>query len=376
MPLVLNEEQNMLKDAAKDFCTSNTPVIQLRKLRDEKSETGFDTGTWQQMVELGWTGITIPEDFGGLGFGYMGMGVVLEECGRTLTASPLWATAVVGSSAILHGGSDAQKNALLPQIAAGELLLALALEESPHHNPYGAKTTAVKSADGYTLTGSKTFVIDGHVANKLVVVARTAGKAGDRDGLTLVLVDRDAAGVSVTRTIMADSRNAANVTFEGANGELMGTEGKGADVLDKVLDTGRILLAAEMLGGIQECYTRTIEYLKTREQFGVPIGSFQALKHRAAEMFCEIELSKSVVMEALSALDEDSEDVPELASLAKARLNDTYNLVSSEGVQMHGGIGMTDEYEIGFYMKRSRVSEHTFGGSAFHRDRYGVLQGY
>jgi alkylation response protein AidB-like acyl-CoA dehydrogenase len=376
MPLVLNEEQNMLKDAAKDFCTSNTPIIQLRKLRDEKSETGFDTGTWQQMVELGWTGITIPEDFGGLDFGYMGMGVVLEECGRTLTASPLWATAVVGSSAILHGGTDAQKNELLPQIAAGELLLALALEETPHHNPYGAKTVATKSADGYTLAGSKTFVIDGHVANKLVVVARTAGNAGDRDGLTLVLVDRDAAGVSVTRTIMADSRNAANVTFDGAQGELLGTEGKGADVLDKVLDAGRILLAAEMLGSIQECYTRTIEYLKTREQFGVAIGSFQALKHRAAEMFCEIELSKSVVMEALSALDENSEDVPELASLAKARLNDTYNLVSSEGVQMHGGIGMTDEYEIGFFMKRSRVSEHTFGGSAFHRDRYGVLQGY
>jgi alkylation response protein AidB-like acyl-CoA dehydrogenase len=376
MPLVLNEEQNMLKDAAKDFCASNTPITQLRKLRDEKSETGFDTGTWQQMVELGWTGITIPEDFGGLGFGFMGMGVVLEECGRTLTASPLWATAVVGSSAILHGGSDTQKSELLPQIAAGELLLALALEETPHHNPYGAKTTAVKSGDGYKLTGSKTFVIDGHVANKLVVVARTAGNAGDRDGLTLVLVDRDAAGVNMTRTIMADSRNAANVTFDGAQGELMGTEGKGADVLDKVLDAGRILLAAEMLGSIQECYTRTIEYLKTREQFGVPIGSFQALKHRAAEMFCEIELSKSVVMEALSALDEDSEDVPELASLAKARLNDTYNLVSSEGVQMHGGIGMTDEYEIGFFMKRSRVSEHTFGGSAFHRDRYGVLQGY
>ncbi|MFT4633276.1 MAG: alkylation response protein AidB-like acyl-CoA dehydrogenase [Candidatus Pseudothioglobus sp.] len=376
MPLVLNEEQNMLKDAAKDFCTSNTPIIQLRKLRDEKSETGFDTGTWQQMVELGWTGITIPEDFGGLGFGYMGMGVVLEECGRTLTASPLWATAVVGSSAILHGGTDAQKNELLPQIAAGELLLALALEETPHHNPYGAKTVATKSADGYTLTGSKTFVIDGHVANKLVVVARTAGNAGDRDGLTLVLVDRDAAGVSMTRTIMADSRNAANATFDGAQGELLGIEGKGADVLDKALDAGRILLAAEMLGSIQECYTRTIEYLKTREQFGVAIGSFQALKHRAAEMFCEIELSKSVVMEALSALDEDSEEVPELASLAKARLNDTYNLVSSEGVQMHGGIGMTDEYEIGFFMKRSRVSEHTFGGSAFHRDRYGVLQGY
>ena len=376
MPLVLNEEQNMLKDAAKDFCANNTPITQLRKLRDEKSEQGFDTGTWQQMVDLGWTGITIPEDFGGLGFGYMGMGVVMEECGRTLTASPLWATAVVGSSAIVQGGSDEQKSELLPQIAAGELLMALALEETPHHRPYGAKTTATKSAGGYKVSGSKTFVIDGHVANKLVVVARSSGNAGERDGLTLVLVDRNAPGVSVTRTIMADSRNAANIVFDDAEGVLLGAEGQGANVLDKVLDAGRILLAAEMLGSIQECYSRTVEYLKTREQFGVPIGSFQALKHRAAEMFCEIELSKSVVMEALSALDEDSDQVPELASLAKARLNDTYNLVSSEGVQMHGGIGMTDEYEIGFFMKRSRVSEHTFGGSAFHRDRYGVLQGY
>ncbi|MEK9870645.1 MAG: acyl-CoA dehydrogenase, partial [Gammaproteobacteria bacterium] len=218
--------------------------------------------------------------------------------------------------------------------------------------------------------------LDGHVADKLVVVARTSGNAGDRDGLTLVLVDNGAAGVSATRTIMADSRNAANIEFDGAEGALLGEEGKGADVLDKVLDAGRILLAAEMLGGIQECFERTVEYLKVREQFGVPIGSFQALKHRAAQMFCEIELSKSVVLEALSALDEDSEQVAELASLTKARLNDTYNLVSSEGVQMHGGIGMTDEHEIGFFMKRSRVCEHTLGGSAFHRDRYGVLQGY
>ncbi|MCB1645418.1 MAG: acyl-CoA dehydrogenase family protein [Pseudomonadales bacterium] len=376
MPLVLNEEQNMLKDAAKDFCTNNTPITQMRKLRDEKNENGYDTGTWQQMVELGWTGITIPEDFGGLGFGYMGMGVVMEECGRTLTCSPLFATAVVGSSAILHGGTDEQKGELLGQIAGGELLMALALEESPHHNPYGVAATAEKSGAGYKVTGSKKFVLDGHIANKLVVVARTSGAAGDRDGITLVLVDSDAAGVSVTRTIMADSRNAANIEFSGAEGVLLGEEGKGADVLDKVLDAARILLAAEMLGGAQECYERTVEYLKTREQFGVPIGSFQALKHRAAEMFCEIELSKSVVLEALSALDEDSDEVPELASLCKARLNDTYNLVSSEGVQMHGGIGMTDEYEIGFFMKRSRVCEHTFGNSAFHRDRYGVLQGY
>jgi len=376
MPLVLNEDQNMLKDSAKSFCADNTPITQLRRLRDEKNESGFDRDTWKQMVELGWTGITVPEEFGGLGFGYMGLGVVMEECGRTLTASPLYATAVLGTSALLHGGTQEQKTELLGQIVGGELLMALALEEKPHHSPYGAETTAEKSGDGYKVSGSKKFVLDGHVADKLVVVARTSGSAGDRDGLTLVLVDSGAAGVSATRTIMADSRNAANIECDGAEGALLGEEGKGADVLDKVLDAGRILLAAEMLGGIQECFERTVDYLKVREQFGVPIGSFQALKHRAAQMFCEIELSKSVVLEALSALDEDSEQVAELASLTKARLNDTYNLVSSEGVQMHGGIGMTDEHEIGFFMKRSRVCEHTLGGSAFHRDRYGVLQGY
>lgn len=366
----------MLKDSAKSFCADNTPITQLRRLRDEKDETGFDRDIWRQMVELGWAGITIPEEFGGLGFGHMGMGVVMEECGRTLAASPLFATAVLGASAVLHGGTQEQKSQLLGQIAAGELLLALALEETPHHSPYGASATAEKSGDGYKVSGSKKFVLDGHVADKIVVVARSSGNAGDRDGLTLVLVDRESDGVSITRTIMADSRNAANIEFDGATGVLLGEEGKGADVLDKVLDTGRILLAAEMLGGIQECFERTIEYLKTREQFGVPIGSFQALKHRAAQMFCEVELSKSVVLEALSALDENSDQVPELASLVKARLNDTYNLVSSEGIQMHGGIGMTDEYEIGFFLKRSRVCEHTLGSSAFHRDRYGVIQGY
>jgi alkylation response protein AidB-like acyl-CoA dehydrogenase len=376
MPLVLNEEQNMLKDAAKDFCTNNTPITQMRKLRDDKDETGFDRDTWQQMVELGWAGITIPEDFGGLGFGYMGMGVVMEECGRTLACSPLLSTAVLGAGAIAEGGSDELKSELLPAVAGGELLLALALEESPHHNPYGSAATAEKSGDGYKVSGSKKFVLDGHVADKIVVVARSSGSAGDRDGLSLVLVDRSANGVTVTRTIMADSRNAANIEFDGVEGVLLGEEGKGADVLDKILDAGRIVLAAEMLGSLQECFERTVEYLKTREQFGVPIGSFQALKHRAAQMFCEVELSKSVVLDALSALDEGREDVAEMASLAKARLNDTYNLVSSEGVQMHGGIGMTDEYEIGFFLKRSRVCEHTLGNSAFHRDRYGVLQGY
>ena len=376
MPLVLNEDQNMLKDSAKNFCSDNTPITQLRRLRDENDSLGFDKETWNQMVELGWSGITVPEAYGGLGFGYMGLGVVMEECGRTLAASPLFATAALGASALIYGGSEEMKAGLLGQVAEGKLLLALALEETAHHSPYKINSRVEKASSGYEISGTKNFVLDGHVADKLIVVGRSFGKEGEPEGLTLLLVDREARGVAVTRTKMADSRNAANVSFDKVSGVLIGDEGKGAVILDKVLDVGRILLAAEMLGGIQECFERTVEYLKTREQFGVPIGSFQSLKHRAAQMFCEVELSKSVVLEALSALDEDSDQIPELASLAKARLNDTYNLVSSEGVQMHGGIGMTDEYEIGFFMKRSRVCEHTFGGSAFHRDRYGVLQGY
>lgn len=253
MPLVLNEEQNMLKDAAKDFCTNNTPITQLRRLRDEKDVQGFDKDTWQQMVELGWAGITVPEEFGGLGFGYMGMGVVMEECGRTLTSSPLLSTAVLGAGALAESGNDELKSDLLPKIVGGELLLALALEETPHHSPYGAETTAESGAGGYKVTGSKKFVLDGHVADKIVVVARSSGSAGDRDGITLVLVDSNASGVNVTRTVMVDSRNAANIEFEGAEGVLLGEEGQGADVLDKVLDAGRIVLAAEMLGGLQEC---------------------------------------------------------------------------------------------------------------------------
>ena len=376
MPLVLNEEQNMLKDAANDFCTKYVPITQLRALRDEKNDMGFHEATWRQMVELGWAGITIPEEFGGSGFGFMGLGVVMRECGRTLAASPLIATVVLGANAVLQGGNDDQKTEILGQVAQGELFLALALEESHHHDPYGVAATAKSSGDGYSVTGKKTFVLDGHVANKLVVVARTSGDPGDRHGLTLVLIDADTSGVHVTRTAMLDSRNAATIEFDGAHGVLLGEEGKGADILDKTLDAGRILLSAEMLGSVEECFDRTVEYLKVREQFGAPIGSFQALKHRAAQMFCKIELSQSVVLQALSALDKDAPQLPELASAAKARLNDTFHLVSSEGIQMHGGIGMTDEHEIGFFLKRSRVCEQTFGNSAFHRNRYGELQGY
>lgn len=381
MAMILNEEQTMLKDSAKDFCATNAPIGQLRQLRDEANPDGFDRGTWGSMVELGWAAIPWSEDHGGLAFGYKGLGVVTEESGRTLTASPLYASVWVGGTVINLGGSEEQKAELLPQLAAGELLLALALEESHKHSPYGINTTAVADGDEYVLEGSKTFVLDGHVADKLIVAARTSGEAGSAAGISLFLVDRKAEGVTVTRTIMADSRNAANVTFNAvkvASDALIGGVDKGGEILDRALDIARIGISAEMLGGIQECFERTIDYLKERKQFGVAIGSFQALKHRAADMFCEIELSKSCVLEALTALDEgrEPEEVSKLASLAKAKVGETYNLVSREGVQMHGGIGMTDEFDIGFFIKRAAVAEQTFGDVNFHRNRYGELEGY
>ncbi len=381
MPMILNEDQNILKDTAKEFCTDNTPISQLRKLRDEESEDGFDRETWQSMSELGWAGIPFPEEVGGLGFGYKGLGVVTEELGRNLAASPLFASVWVGGTILNLGGSDAQKRDLLTKVASGQLLLALALEESHRHNPYSIETTIENAGEGLVLNGSKTFVLDGHVADKLIVVARSSGSAGDREGLTLALVDRTADGVSVTRTKMVDSRNAANIELSNVTvsaDAVIGETGQAADVLDAALDIARIGLSAEMLGSAQECFDRTVAYLKEREQFGVPIGSFQALKHRAANMFCEVELSKSVVLEALTALDEgrSASEIAILASLAKSKVGEMFHTVSREGIQMHGGIGMTDEFDIGFYLKRAAVAEQTFGDMYFHRSRYGELNGY
>ncbi len=381
MPMILNEEQIMLKDSAKDFCAKSAPIDQLRQIRDRDDPDAFDRDTWQSMVDLGWAGIPWPEEFGGLAFGYKGLGVVTEEAGRTLAASPLFGTVWVGGSAVNIGGTEAQKSTLLPAIAGGELLMALALEESHRHSPYGIATTATADADGYLLSGSKTFVVDGNSADKFIVVARTSAKPGDRDGLTLFIVDTGTAGLTVNRLKMTDSRNAASLDLEnvrvGADA-VLGELNKGADVLDPTLDIARIGLSAEMLGSLQECFERTVQYLKEREQFGVPIGSFQALKHRAADMFCEVELSKSCVLEALTALDEarEASEIAKLASLAKAKVGETYNRVSREGIQMHGGIGMTDEFDIGFFIKRAAVAEQTFGDVNFHRNRYGDLEGY
>jgi len=379
MGFVLTEEQGMLRDAASEFVRDRAPVSALRKLRDDAGDDGFSRELWREIVELGWAGILIAEEFGGAEFGFQGLGVVLEETGRTLVASPLLSTVVLGGSAIALGGTDAQKADILPAIAGGERLLALALEETAHHAPHRIAARATEIDAGYSLSGQKTFVLDGHVADQLIVAARTSGEVSSRDGITLFLVDAKADGVTITRTTMVDSRNAANVTLDNVSlgtDAVIGAVDQGADVLDAVLDRARIALAAEMLGSGQAVFEFTLEYLKERHQFGQPIGTFQALQHRAVAMFGELEICRSVVMEALTAIDEGRDDIPLMASFAKAKVGEVMHLISNEGVQMHGGIGMTDEHDSGFYLKRARVAERTFGSPAWHRDRFATLSAY
>lgn len=382
MTLVLSEEQQLLKDSAKNFCQQVSPIGNLRKLRDTKDADGFDRKIWAQMIELGWAGMAVPEAYGGFDFGYAGLGVVLEETGRTLVNSPLISTVLLAATAITELGSEEQKQALLPKIVSGELLVALALDEHTTHSPSHIATTAEAADAGYVLNGVKTFVLDGHVAEKLIVVARTSGDTDSEDGISLFLVDADSEGVKVTRTWMVDSRNAAKLELTKvrvAADALLGQIDCGFKGLDRVLDIARIGLAAEMLGSIQEVFDRILLYLKQREQFGVLIGSFQGLQHRAATMYTEIELCKSVVRAALSALDDPKKsraDIAELASIAKSKLSEVFFLVSNEGIQMHGGIGMTDEFDIGFFIKRARVAQQFLGDASFHRDRYATLNSF
>ncbi|MBS0561856.1 MAG: acyl-CoA dehydrogenase family protein [Proteobacteria bacterium] len=379
MALTLSADARMVRDTAMDFFREKSPVTELRRLRDTNDADGFSRRLWREMAELGWTGFLVPEEHGGSGFGMVGLAQVMEAAGRTLAASPLLGTALIGASALDLAGNAEQKDAHLPGLVAGETVFALALEEGPHHAPHRIATAARQEDGGWVLSGEKRFVLDGHVADVLIVAARTSGAATDRAGVTLFLAPGDAPGVACTRSIMADSRNAARIRFDAVRlgpEAVLGRVDAGADVLEAVLDRARAGLAAEMLGSAEECFERTVQYLKDRRQFGVPIGSFQALKHRAARMFCELETTRSAVLAANAALDARANDAAALVSLAKAKANETLHLVGNEGVQMHGGIGMTDEHEIGFFMKRARVAEATFGTAAFHRDRYAALNGY
>ena len=382
MSLLLNEDQQMLQEAARNFCQKHTPISQLRQLRDSRDEHGFDQQAYQQMVELGWTGMSLPEAYGGFEFGHSGLAVVLEETGRTLTSSPLIASVLLGGNLINALGSEAQKQALLPRLIAGDLLLTLAIDESPFHNPTRIQTRAERQGDHYLLNGRKTLVLDGHVADKLLIVARSSGSDDSAEGLSVFLLDRNSPGLEITRQWMVDSRNSASVVLDNVKvpaEDLLGSEGQAWQDLEQVLDIARVGLAAEMLGSIQESFARIVDYLNQRQQFGVLIGSFQGLQHRAAVMYSEIELCTSIVRAAVAALDNRelaAQEVAALASAAKAKLSEVAELVSNEGIQMHGGIGMTDEFDIGFFIKRARVAQQFLGDAAFHRDRYASLNNF
>jgi acyl-CoA dehydrogenase len=379
MALVLNDEQRMVKESADGFFAEHAPVSQLRKLRDTADADGFDRGLWAKMAEMGFAGVAIPEQFGGAGLGMVAAGLIQEAIGRNLSLSPFLSAAILSATAIARGGNEDQKAALLPKIAAGELIVALAADEKARHQPAAVSTKAEASGNGFRLTGAKPFVLDGHVADRLIVVARTSGADDEKAGITLFLVDPKAAGVGVKRRSMVDSRNAAEVTLDGAQvdgADVLGAIGGGFAILEAALDAGRACLAAEMLGVSAQSFDTTVDYLKQREQFGVKIGTFQALQHRAAHLFCEIELARSVTLKALTALDEGDERAALFVALAKAKAGDVAKLATNEAVQMHGGIGMTDEFDIGFYMKRARAAAETFGDNAFHGDRVAQLLNY
>jgi alkylation response protein AidB-like acyl-CoA dehydrogenase len=377
--LVLTDDEAMLRDSAKGFLAEAAPVAQLRALRDGRDETGFSRELWRSIAEMGWTGVLVPEEHGGLAFGNVGAALICEEMGRTLTASPFLSTAVMAATALTGGGSEAQKRRWLPAIVAGEAILALAVDEGRKHDPAQTALKAEKSGNGFRLDGTKIFVADGHVADALIVAARTSGEPGERDGLSLFLVDGTAQGLSGERTIMVDSRNAARLTFEGVqvdDADALGEIGRGNDLLERVLDAGRTGLAAELSGVAQESFDRTVSYMKQRQQFGKPIGAFQALQHRAAHLYSEIEVTKSAVLAAAQALDRKPDKAGPNVSLAKAKAAEVARLAVSEAVQIHGGIGMTDEIDIGLFMKRARVAAEMFGDSGFHADRIARLRGF
>ncbi len=371
MSLVYNDEQRQLRDSARDFLAARAPVALQRRLRDEGVALGFDDAAWRGMLELGWSAVAFPEEVGGLAFGFAGYAPIFEELGRHLSASPLLSSVVLCGSLIEALGDDNQREALLPALIGGEQRFALALEEATRHAPEQVSLQAIEDADDFVLAGRKCWVLDAREADVFVTVARL------EDGqLALFLVPADAEGLHLTPMDLVDSRNHAILAFDSVRVPASARLG-GGDIgaaLADALDRGRACLAAELLGMAERAFEMTIEYLRTRVQFDAPIGSFQALQHRAARLYVELQLARSAVMAAFEALQDERIDARErarLASLAKWKMNEAAQRISNEAVQMHGGIGVTDEYDLGLYLKRIRVAQACLGDSDFHVERYG-----
>jgi alkylation response protein AidB-like acyl-CoA dehydrogenase len=378
MAMTHSEDQTMLKDTVAPFLAENAPIKHLRALRDSKDPTGFAHDLWKQFAEMGLNGILIPEAEGGLGLGHVEAGIVLEEIGRNLTPSPFLTTAVAAVEALKGAGAHVRAE-WFPRIASGDAIVGLAIDEATKHRPAATALVAERSGNGFKLSGKKQFVVHGHVADMLLVSARTAGSAGEEAGITLFAVSRDAAGLTAETDRLVDSSLAARITLDGVEvtaDAVIGEVDAGWGVLSKLLDAGRVGAAAEMVGVGGGAMDRTFDYLKQRKQFGQLIGEFQALQHRAAHLYGEMEGARSIVLKAQNLLDDDDPRAEMFVAAAKTKAGLACNLAVREGVQMHGGIGMTDEYDIGLYMKRDRSLNEFFGDTSFHADRVARMNGY
>jgi alkylation response protein AidB-like acyl-CoA dehydrogenase len=371
MPLYLTEDQGMLRDTARDLMAAEGSIAnQLRKYRDMGCRDGFGHALWKQFAELGLTGILIGEDAGGLGLGHVEAGIVLEEIGRNLTPSPFLITAVAVVEA-LKGTPHGER--WFPGILAGETVAALAVDEGPKHRPEAIAMRAERAGNGFRLTGRKQFVVQGASADFVIVAARA------EEGLTLFAVEKEARGLGIEGVRLADSSMGARMEFDGVEVDadaVIGEVGQGEDTLARVLNAGRVGAAAEMVGVASGAMAMTVDYLKQRKQFGRVIGEFQALQHRAAHLYSELEIARSAALKAQQLLDEGSAEAEAMVSVAKAKAGWTSTLAVQEGVQMHGGIGMTDEYDIGLYMKRDRVLNELFGDANYHADKVARMKGY
>ena len=373
----LTDDQKMLQDTARTFIADEGSISkQLRHLRDTGCTDGFGHGLWKQFAEIGLTGICIPESAGGMGMGAAEAGLVLEEIGRNLTPSPFLTTAVAAVRA-LEGSAQAER--WFPGIVAGDTVAALAIDEGKRHDPNGITMRAEKAGNGFTLSGAKQFVVHGASADLIIVAARTAGSAGEAAGLTLFAVERDAAGMSIENVVLADSSHAARLTFDkvAVDGDaVIGEVDGGATALGRALGAGRAGAAAELVGVAAGASAMTLDYLKQRKQFGRLIGEFQALQHRAAHLFGEIEIARAAAQKAAALLDAGDARAELMVSVAKAKAGRVAALAVQEGIQMHGGIGMTDAYDIGLYMKREVVLGELFGSPRYHANRVAELSGY
>jgi alkylation response protein AidB-like acyl-CoA dehydrogenase len=372
---LLTDDQKMLQDTAATFLREEgRPAKQLRHWRDIGCKDGFGHGLWKQFGELGLTGICIPESAGGLGLGSTEAALVLEEIGRNLTPSPFLSSAVAAVRA-LEGTAHAQR--WFPGILAGEAVIALAIDEGPHHAPGQVALGAERQGNGFILSGEKQFVVQGASADMILVAARTSGSG--TDGITLFALEKDAAGLSVENVALADSSKAARLTFDQVAldaDSVVGEVDNGWAPLSRALNAGRAGSAAELVGVAAGATALTLDYLKQRQQFGKLIGEFQALQHRAAHLYGEIEIARAAALKAAQLLDGGDPSAELMVSVAKAKAADVAGLAAREGVQMHGGIGMTDEHDIGLYLKRQAVLAPMFGDVRYHRNRVAELSGY